>query len=877
MIRLPEDISQTLAAGGALVTPSGQRAEALRLAYAVSALAAGRRVWSTPDVLPLDAWLAREVARHGASDAALPRLLSPAEDWLLWREVTAALTADLDLMARAPLAESLRRADRLAFEFDIDFTRFRGAGAEQALLAQAAHRVRERQREWRASTAARLAAAMPQLGNERPVMFAGFASRTPQLEALIAARLTKGWDTRWREVDGGIEVERKGRVVIAADIADELERIAGWCYERLQRQPDARLLVVLPGAPEVRERLTALIRQAIDPRSVMYDGATPEALAVVEGGDPLSRRPMAAHALQSLAVLQRGADFETVSEWLRSPYWRTPDFAARCRLDLLLRRRASLDLGVPELRAFLSTVAASHSATAQVLSARLLEAAEKLGFGAATPREWSTRFHAALDALGWPGENARNSAEQQTCERFFDLLKEFGSMTPALGSVSRDTAIQWFNELAGRTSFRPASGDAPITVSPVLADPVVRYDGIWVAGLHGEAWPQPVQPDPFLPLREQIAAGVPAASAAGRLLAARALMRAWSRSTDELVLSAPARAQDMELLPSPLLKSYPLEQASAPTAFWLPQRMHREGALETFSDPVGQPWAAETPLPSGTRSLELQNDCPFRAYAELRLGAAPADAPEPGIAADVRGRLLHLALEKLWSQLRNSNELALLSEEACDAIVTDCVDRAAIEIWRMQPASPALARERRRTRRLIGALCRLERERAPFQVKHTELESRLVLGEAQLRVRIDRLDVLADRGLVILDYKSGRRTMADWYGERPSHVQLLAYQAAVGEGVRAMATVNVTAREVRFDGIAAATELLPKVACVEPSDAWERQRGDWLMRMKQLADQFLKGYAAVDPKPHACDYCHLMSLCRIGEITLAAQEAATDD
>jgi probable DNA repair protein len=562
---------------------------------------------------------------------------------------------------------------------------------------------------------------------------------------------------------------------------------------------------------------------------------------------------------------------------LRAPYWRTPDFAARCRLDLLLRQRAALTLGAPELRALLGAVAASHAAPAQDLSARLLNATEKLGSGAATPREWSVRLHAALDALGWPGERPRDSAEQQTCERFFDLLKEFGGMAPAWGPVTRDTAIQWLNELAARTPFRPASGDAPITVSPMLADPVVRYDGIWVAGLHAEAWPQPVQSDPFLPLGEQIAAGIPAASAAGRLITARALMRAWSRHADELVLSAPARAEDMELLPSPLLKDYPSDRSDARAALWLPLRMHRDGVLETFADPMGQPWSSDTPLPAGTRSLELQNDCPFRAYAQLRLGAEPAEAPEPGIAADVRGRLLHLALEKLWSQLRNSDELALLSEEACDALIGACVDRAAVEIWRMQPTSPALARERRRTRRLIGALCRLERERAPFEVKHTELESRLKLGEAQLRVRIDRLDVLADRGVVILDYKSGRRTLAEWYGERPSHIQLLAYQAAVGKGVRAMATVNVTAREVRFDGIAAAFNLLPKVASVEPSDAWERQRGEWLMRMERLASQFLTGYAAVDPKPHACDYCHLMSLCRVGEIALDAPEAPADD
>jgi ATP-dependent helicase/nuclease subunit B len=140
-----------------------------------------------------------------------------------------------------------------------------------------------------------------------------------------------------------------------------------------------------------------------------------------------------------------------------------------------------------------------------------------------------------------------------------------------------------------------------------------------------------------------------------------------------------------------------------------------------------------------------------------------------------------------------------------------------------------------------------------------------------LRVRIDRVDALEAGGRAILDYKSGRRTPADWYGERPSHPQLLAYLAALGDDVAAMATVNVTAREVRFDGIANTPELLPKVKGVEgefgtdPKDAWSMRREAWIALVEQLAAGFVAGRAAVDPKPGACDYCHVASVCRISD------------
>ena len=210
----------------------------------------------------------------------------------------------------------------------------------------------------------------------------------------------------------------------------------------------------------------------------------------------------------------------------------------------------------------------------------------------------------------------------------------------------------------------------------------------------------------------------------------------------------------------------------------------------------------------------IAEQCPFRAYAQLRLGGEPMDLAQPGIAADIRGILLHRALEALWERLQGSTALIALSKEDCNVLITACVDKAAASLWGAASETPAQAREQRRARRLIGVLCRLERERAPFNVVSRELRANLLLGGAMLRVQIDRLDALTDGSQVILDYKSGRRTQADWYGERPSHVQLLAYLAVIGDPVRAIATVNVTAREVRFDGLAASSGLLPKVPAV---------------------------------------------------------------
>src|SRR5208282_2602939 len=177
--------------------------------------------------------------------------------------------------------------------------------------------------------------------------------------------------------------------------------------------------------------------------------------------------------------------------------------------------------------------------------------------------------------------------------------------------------------------------------------------------------------------------------------------------------------------------------------------------------------------------------------------------------------------------------------------------------------------------RLILRLCELERSRSPFRVAATEHDCRLLLGGATVRLRIDRVDELLLGGKAVLDYKSGRRVAPDWYGERPTHPQLLAYLCALGADVAALATVCVNAEGVRFDGLSRASGVLPKVPAVRAAGgvhetAWPQQQAAWRAIIERLIGEFLSGDARVDPKPGACTFCHVVDICRINELRVAA-------
>lgn len=878
MFRLPTDVSDALRRGVTLVVPTPQRAHAVRLAHAAAELAAGRRVWASADVLTPSAWARRECERRAAdAPADWPRVLAPAEEWLLWRQVAQQAAGDAPLLDTGLLAESLQRASERAAEYGVAL--LRGTpGSEVALLVEAQRLFETRCRELGAASLSALASRLGDDPGGRPLLLRGFDAVPRRLAALAAAGAAGA-----AAADGAGAAPRGVRT---DDAQCQLEAIAAWCGERLASQPDARLLVMLPGPPGTRERLAALVSGVLDPGAAFArPGATRSAVGI-EGGEPFGSLPLPAHALVSLAVLAREAiEIGQLCRWLTAPCWESPGPSARAALAQLLRRRLSARMELGEFLGVLQLAPRELTGAARELDARIRRARGLLGEGSASPRRWAERFEGALGALGWPGPLPADSALHQTRLRWRELLDQFGELAASAGSLSLDGARQLLRALALHTAYRPADEGLPVTISPMLADPVVIYDGIWVGSLSADVLPLPVAPDPFLALRAQLDAGVPEASAAGRRAQAQALLASWRRGAAQLVLSVPAREQDLQLLPSPCLAGTPLCDDKA-AGLWLPKRLHRDGCVEALPDDTGERFNALSPLPSGTRALTLQNACAFRAYGELRLGATPPEEPEPGVPMTERGVLLHAALQMLWQRLGGSQGLAALDGPALDALIGECVARAAQAVppgprarrRRVSPASagqfelfaalsPALERECRRAQALIHSLCELERTRAPFTVEATEYATELRLGGGRLRMRLDRVDRIA-AGRAVLDYKSGRPGSPDWYGERPTHPQLLAYAAALGADVAALATVNLTAREVRFTGVAAAADLLPRVKALAGGPGagpeWSTQLGRWRELLERLVRAFLAGEARVDPAPGACDYCHLTDLCRIG-------------
>ena len=886
MLELPKDLATDLEAHGTLVVVSAQRAAAVRLAHAVTQLERGARLWPTPDVSALEAWLERETWRASESGTVAPRPLRAAEEWLLWREATQAALRGEALETRDILVQSLRRAARTLHEWRIPLRVLQRAGSpESELLARALEHFETRCTALGAVGSHRLTALLAPWRPRAPVTFAGFGHPTPAHRELLAAWDGRGIPVREHREAGPPAVTS---LVGAADPSAELEQIAAWCRAQLAADGSRRLLVVVPALTQQRAEVLRTLEQTLTPEAVMGAAGTRAVPSfALEGGRPLSEFALVRHALTTLRLLTGSLEASTLSGWLRAAFWMRPTPAERARLDAQLSRAAA-PLDAAQLLAALERLPRELADVAASVRMQLGAARRALEpeQPAALP-VWCRRFVEALRLLGFPGGRALSSAEQQAQLRLMELLEECASLGEHVGAVGAPRAQTILEGLASRAAFEPASGDPAVTVTGALTDPLVHYHAIWVAGLHADAWPAAPRIDAFIPLAAQRQAGVLAASAAGRLAEARTLLGRWRHAARELVLSWPLEEEGQRRSMSALLAELPEAQRCEPALSdaSLARRVRAARRIEWLEDSAGPPWPLGTAVPTGTRVIDLQSTCAFRAHAELRLGAAPLESLGPGVDPRERGRLLHRALELLWGTLADSDGLRAAHEaRRLQALIEECVQRAAgrlLESAAAGASAAAVRREVRRTARVMHELCELELARPPFRVRAIEARRSLRLADAQLEVRIDRIDELADGTSIIFDYKSGKPARLDWLGERLAQPQLLVYECAAGVEVAALAAVHLLPRRLQYRGLADQSGRLPRLEVLGPGagqgtarDEWHAQSARWRAALERLARDFLAGRAQLDPAAHACRTCHLHALCRIADAQTVAEDRA---
>ena len=845
---------------GAVITPN--RRLARELIYAIDCDRRGQRsTWPTPDALALDAFVERcyrecqDAAIPGAdamllSERVLPFALAravPDPTWLrhidtfadAWRIANLYGVPSVD--PRLGDTENGRAFARWARALE-DLLAAEG-WITSAQLPDRLVRLIDGPSGWRPPVAAAVGFDEPALSGEghaprAPAAIRRFltASRIPTLamEPGVAAASLKLVATVSPRPDHSHSTDAA---------AEELALAALWARERLAEDPDSRVGVVVAGLgrafPAIQRRFHA----------AWPDVAAPEAYINVSGGLALGQEPICRDALELLAFTADGLDHSALTALGTSPFLEVP-------LPSRLPRRARLeDLAqFPALRRLYATVATTT-----------------------TNRTWVEGVRVILDAAGWPAPGLASretlaAREFNACLRDFDLGVEVGAISTWTGAVAA------LRRLANTRLFAPpATGHAPIQVLGRVESVGLTFDHLWLAGMHQGGWPAVPEPNPWLPLGVQRAAGVPGLSLDQQGARAERMTTHWQHAARHVIASITAQSDGGSAqLPSKLVRDFKPVAVSdvvrqpGLAAYGHPWAQGRGIELVDYVDAAAPPLqhARDETQPGGAAVLQDQSLCPFRAWARHRVGLRDSALRDRFPTESERGALVHRVLAELCRRHPARENLIEVGETEVAAVVDAALPSGD---W----PRPYRQRECARLTALVLEWLATEARRPPFVVTSVEEAADVDVGGLKLVLRIDRLDqVLADPadgaqttgGKVLIDFKTGPVSINHWRGPRPEDPQLPLYAVAAKTPVQGVAFAQLRPQGCRLNGVADPTAVAGRFATAEDfaAKSFADLLGQWRDTLTGLAEQFRAGDAAVDPlRPTVCRRCHLHALCRV--------------
>jgi probable DNA repair protein len=848
---------------GAIVLTANRRlARSLRDSFHAVRLQSGLRCWSAPRILPFSTWLHSIWSDAVLSGDVRACLLNEVQELSLWEQI---IRADSDLLQPREAARVAAQAWQLSKQYlrphpnpqsltnpqsrtnpqsltnpQFPTSRSEGAFAPDTDTEAYSRWATEfaticRDRQW--LTAAELPDALVLCDVPRRAILCGFDEFTPQQQEFLDKLAAAGCD--WLRLNPLPRPSIDARRASSPDATAEFRAAANWCRNLVETGQARRIGVIVRNLSAVRDQVERIFTQELDPGAVV-----PSPAFHISAGKPLSKYPLVRAALLFLKLGRNRLSLSDAGAILRSPYLpgSDRDFAPRAMLDVRLRKYRQRRISPSELRGAISLDA--------------LEALWKALARTQSPGGWAASFARMLEAVGWPGDTALSSAEYQSRDAFQELLDDLAShdlTTPAWGFSE---AYDRLDELAACTEFGPEDQGAPVQIMGVLESSGSQFDALWVTGLHDGAWPQPAHPNPFLPLAAQREHNVPHSSNAREYEFSRIVTARLLASAPVVVLSYPRLDKDAELRPSPFLSGLP-EGTSTVQSEWL-DFLHGRAAVESVIDTTGPP-VNESQSRGGTAILKNQAACPFRAFAEHRLGAKPLDEPEPGIGRMDCGRVLHGALEQFWREIGSHQQLMATPPETLASLAGRSVDQAFGSILK---GTRLREIERDRLAGLILEWLDVERQRAPFQVSALEDRREVELGGLKIKTRMDRVDQLPGGGQIIIDYKANAPSLNRWEGDRPAEPQLPLYASRCATNVTAALFANLRPGDLKFTGIAGQKGVAPGAR----TEALGERIAEWGVTLENIAREFAGGRADVDPRKSACDNCGLTPLCRIAEI-----------
>ncbi len=875
-----------------VITANRRLALELKRCYDQMQVEQGKLVWESASAISWDDWmqsLFQDMLDFGLTDQTL---LDLPQTRLLWEQIIRQADKEHHILNPSGAARMAGEAWCLMQAWNIQIAQLaRFANSETELFLSWASKFNKRctQEAWvDASRLPRLvleklrAAALPV--PERTIL-AGFDEITPEQREFLTVLKEHGSEIAFLIPEE--PAAQSVRCFTAIDTTQEIHAAARWAIGRLQENNDAKIGIVVPGLSQLRREIETVFDRCLNPGSILPGDGNSERLYNISLGITLAQCPLIGDAFLILRLATGSITSSNMGRLLRSPFviGSAEERERRARLDAYIRRglgecEITLDMLIRKVREVDSREDDATPALLDTLE-RFRRSLDQLPVRQ-SPQGWIEVFQGLFNIFGWGKSEVMSSVEYQQLAGFNKALISFRQLGQVKPVMQLHEAIGKLHTLATETPFQEKGSDAQIQIVGVLEAVGLRFDNLWVLGLNDDIWPLPAAPNPLLPIVLQRSLGMPHASPQRELAYARTITERLLTSATEVIVSHAESDGVQQKLVSPLVAGLTTISMSDLGLGSVPD-IYKAGSvpadLEEFIDNRGPSLPDGSHVAGGSRLLSDQSACPFRAFANHRLGTRALEEPVFGADGRIRGNIIHQILQQVWEKIGNHNRLSGMEGSELRRLITDEVSKtlASIEVRRPNTFVTRFVEiEQQRLAELVMQWLELERSRAHFRIISLEQKQSVTIGGLQIEVITDRVDEIDDGRQLIIDYKSKKKKdlpYKGWFEERIEEPQLPLYATTNRADTVGVALAGVNSADMGFKGVCEESGLVPGIkAFIESKDAngyagWDGLKIEWRRQLELLAAEVLAGRADVSPKdPRTdCKYCPLPALCRIHE------------